>query len=116
MTYLREDRRGKLIEGAAVKITGRYNDLAADIVNTARKTETSLQRIRKGAQRRAGATSDVSDHNVSETDRICMQLFLDIQEYGRNLAGLGVEAAKIPAYGSLWQLVAPQDRQGEIRF
>ncbi|CAI9280512.1 unnamed protein product [Lactuca saligna] len=116
MTYLREDRRGKLIEGAAVKITGRYNDLAADIVNTARKTETSLQRIRLGAQRRAGATSDVSDHNVSETDRICMQLFLDIQEYGRNLAGLGVEAAKIPAYGSLWQLVAPQDRQGEIRF
>lgn len=32
-----------------------------------------------GAQRRAGASSDVLDHNVSETDRICMQLFLDIQ-------------------------------------
>lgn len=115
-TYLTEDTKVKLIQGAAVKITNRYNDLAADIVNTARKTETSLQRIRLGAQRRAGASSDVSDHNVSETDRICMQLFLDIQEYGRNLGSLGVEAAKIPAYGSLWQLVAPQDRQAEIRF
>ncbi|XP_071696603.1 conserved oligomeric Golgi complex subunit 2-like [Rutidosis leptorrhynchoides] len=112
--YLTADTKEKLTQGAAFKITGRYNEFAAGIVNTARKTETSLQRIRMGAQRRAGATSDVSDHNVSETDRICMQLFLDIQEYGRNLAVLGVEAAKIPAYRSLWQLVDPQDKQAEI--
>ncbi|XP_071731750.1 conserved oligomeric Golgi complex subunit 2-like [Rutidosis leptorrhynchoides] len=114
--YLTADTKEKLTQGAALKITGRYNELAAGIVNTARKTETSLQRIRMGAQRRAGATSDVSDHNVSEIDRICMQLFLDIQEYGRNLAVLGVEADKIPAYRSLWQLVAPQDKQAEISF
>ncbi|KAJ0527839.1 putative oligomeric Golgi complex, subunit 2 [Helianthus annuus] len=118
-TYLTEDVKGKLVQGAAFKITGRYHEMAADIVNTARKTETSLQRIRLGAQRRAGASSDVSDvsdHNVSDTEKICMQLFLDIQEYGRNLATLEVEAAKIPAYCSLWQLVAPQNRQAEISF
>lgn len=45
----------------------------------ARKTESSLQKIRLGAQRRAGASSDISDHNISDTDKICMQLFLDIQ-------------------------------------
>lgn len=45
----------------------------------ARKTESSLLKIRQGAQRRAGASSDVSDHNVSDTDKICTQLFLDIQ-------------------------------------
>ncbi|KAK1433909.1 hypothetical protein QVD17_10827 [Tagetes erecta] len=115
-TYLSEDITGKLVQGAAFKITGRYHELAAEIVNTLRKTETSLQRIRKGAQRRAGANSDVSDHNVSDTEKVCMQLFLDIQEYGRNLATLGIEAAKIPEYCSFWQLVAPQDRQAEIRF
>lgn len=43
-------------------------------------------------------------------------IFSNIQEYGRNLATLGVEAAKIPEYCSFWQLVAPQDRQAEIRF
>ncbi|GKD50130.1 conserved oligomeric Golgi complex subunit 2, partial [Tanacetum coccineum] len=100
--YLKEDTKGKLVQG----ITGRYYELAADTVNTARKTGTSLQRIRP----------DTSGHNVTETDINCMQLFLDIQEYGRNLATLGVEAAKIPSYTSLWQLVAPQDRQAEIRF
>lgn len=45
----------------------------------ARKTEFSLQRIRQGAQRRAGASSDISDHNVSDTYKICQQLKLDIQ-------------------------------------
>lgn len=79
---------------------------------------------------------------MSDTDKICMQLFLDIQvclylskvnggelqanydycqafleqEYGRNLSVLGVEAADIPAYRSLWQCVAPPDRQNVISF
>ncbi|XWS30632.1 hypothetical protein CRYUN_Cryun23aG0002200 [Craigia yunnanensis] len=114
--YLTNDARNNLLLGAATDITSRYYDLAADLVSVARKTESSLQRIRQGAQRRAGASSDVSDHNVSDTDKICMQLFLDIQEYGRNLAALGVEAANITAYRSLWQCVAPSDRQNLIKF
>ncbi|KAE8123920.1 hypothetical protein FH972_018837 [Carpinus fangiana] len=114
--YLTTESRNELLLGAATEITGRYYELAADLVSVARKTESSLQRIRQGAQRRAGASSDVSDHNVSDTDKICMQLFLDIQEYGRNLSALGVEAANIPAYRSLWQCVAPPDRQNKITF
>ncbi|WCJ36242.1 Conserved oligomeric Golgi complex subunit 2 [Euphorbia peplus] len=116
ITYLTKETRNKLLLGAATEITGRYYELAAELVSVARKTESSLQRIRQGAQRRAGASSDVSDHSFSDTDKICMQLFLDIQEYGRNLAGLGVDAANIPAYRSLWQCVAPQDRQSIIKF
>lgn len=115
-TYLTNAARNDLLLGAATEITGRYYELAADLVSVARKTESSLQRIRQGAQRRAGASSDVSDHNVSDTDKICMQLFLDIQEYGRNLATLGVDAANITAYRSLWQCVAPADRQSVINF
>ncbi|XP_042495891.1 conserved oligomeric Golgi complex subunit 2 [Macadamia integrifolia] len=115
-TYLTKEARKKLLLGAATEITGRYHELATDLVTVARKTETSLQRIRQGAQRRAGASSDVSDQNVSDTDKICMQLFLDVQEYGRNLAAIGVAAADIPTYRSLWQCVAPLDRQTTIKF
>lgn len=114
--YLSVEIRNELLLGAAERITGRYHELAADLVSVARRTESSLQRIRQGAQRRAGASSDTSDHNVSDTDKICMQLFLDIQEYGRNLAAFGVVAANIPAFCSLWQCVAPPERQGEIAF
>ncbi|KAA8540690.1 hypothetical protein F0562_024391 [Nyssa sinensis] len=114
--YLTREIRNELVQGAAFEITERYHILAADLISVARKTESSLQRIRQGAQRRAGASSDVSDHNVSNTDKICMQLFLDLQEYGRNLSALGIEAANIPAYRSMWQCVAPPDRQNTINF
>lgn len=40
----------------------------------------------------------------------------NIQEYGRNLASLGIDAANIPAYCSLWQCVAPSDQQDRIIF
>ncbi|KAJ9163878.1 hypothetical protein P3X46_023505 [Hevea brasiliensis] len=116
MTYLTKETRNELLLGAATNITGSYYELAAELVSVARKTESSLQRIRQGAQRRGGASSDVSDNSVSDTDKICMQLFLDIQEYGRNLSVLGVEAVNIPAYRSLWQCVAPPDRQSVINL
>ncbi|KAI7986079.1 Conserved oligomeric Golgi complex subunit 2 [Camellia lanceoleosa] len=114
-TYLTRDIRDELLHGAAFEITGHYHELVADLVSLAKKTDSSLLRIRQGAQRRGGASSDVSENNVSNTDKICMQLFLDVQEYGRNLSALGVEAAKIPAYRSLRQCVAPTDSQNTIR-
>lgn len=45
----------------------------------ARNKETILQKFRQKAQKRAGAASGVSDQNVSEMDKMCMQLFLDLQ-------------------------------------
>lgn len=115
-TKLTTETRNALLIAAVTEITGRYYELAADLVSLARKTDSSLQKIRQEVQRRAGASSDVSDHNISDTDKICMQLFLDIQEYGRNLSALGVEAASIPTYRSFWQCVAPSDRQNSISF
>lgn len=96
----------QLLFGAAERITSRYYELAADVVNVvslvgqyllssylnilfshlalnfslkARKTESSLLRLRQGAQRRVGGSSDTADSNISDTDKICRQLFLDIQ-------------------------------------
>ncbi|KAF5187259.1 Conserved oligomeric golgi complex subunit [Thalictrum thalictroides] len=115
-TYLTREARRELLQSVTEEITNRYYELASDTVNLARKTESSLQRIRHNAQRRTGASSDVSDNNVSDTDKICMQLFLDVQEYGRNLSSLGVKADNISAYRLLWQCVAPPDRQNEINM
>ncbi|KAK4374111.1 hypothetical protein RND71_004788 [Anisodus tanguticus] len=115
-TCLTNEMRNELLQGTALEITRRYNDLASELVNMSRRTESSLQKLRLGAQRRAGASSDVSDHNLSDTDKICMQLFLDIQEYARSLKLLGVDAASIPPYQSLWQCVAPAERQNTISF
>jgi hypothetical protein len=85
----------------------------------ARTTESSLQRLRRGArQRGAGAGTETNDNNISDnlSDKICAQLFLDVQEYGRRLAALGIAAADMTAYTSLWQCVAPPDRQNVVEF
>ncbi|KAL9677212.1 hypothetical protein QQ045_005440 [Rhodiola kirilowii] len=115
--YLSKEMKSDLLQRAAVQITDCYYELAEDIVSVARKTETSLMKLRQGAQKRnaagGGTNTDAADSNVS-TDKIRMQLFLDIQEYGRNLSALGVKAAEIPSYISLWKCVAPSDKQDNI--
>lgn len=114
--YLSEDDKTKLRCGSTDKITAIYYDMVSEVVNVARKTESSLQRLRQGAQRRVGASTDSSDNIISDTDKICMQLFLDIQEYARNLRSLGIDARGIESYKALWQCVAPKDKQDTIQF
>lgn len=114
--YLSEDDKTKLRHGSTDKITAIYYDMVSEVVNVARKTESSLQRLRQGAQRRVGASTDASDNIISDTDKICMQLFLDIQEYARNLRTLGIDAREIESYRALWQCVAPKDKQDNIQF
>ncbi|NP_001353755.1 Conserved oligomeric Golgi complex subunit 2-like [Zea mays] len=116
MHYLSEDDKTKLCRGSANKITATYYDLVSEVVTVARKTESSLQRLRQGAQRRVGASTDASDSIISDTDKICMQLFLDIQEYARNLRAIGIDAREIDSYRALWQCVAPKDRHENIQF
>ncbi|KAF8762346.1 hypothetical protein HU200_009525 [Digitaria exilis] len=114
--YLSEDDKTKLCRGSTDKITATYYDLVSEVVTVARKTESSLQRLRQGAQRRVGASADASDNIISDTDKICMQLFLDIQEYARNLRAIGIDAREIDSYRALWQCVAPKDKQENIQF
>ncbi|WVZ61273.1 hypothetical protein U9M48_011175 [Paspalum notatum var. saurae] len=114
--YLSEDDKTKLCRGSTDKITAMYYDLVSEVVTVARKTESSLQRLRQGAQRRVGASTDSSDNIISDTDKICMQLFLDIQEYARNLRAIGIDAREIDSYRALWQCVAPKDKQENIQF
>lgn len=114
--YLKEEARKELLGTVVEKINTRYDEQARDIITTARKTESTLARFRQGAARQRGAGADPSENSVSDTDKICAQLFLDVQEYGRRLSGLGFTVAEIPSYLSLWQSVAPPDKQSEIRL
>ncbi|KAG0568570.1 hypothetical protein KC19_6G029700 [Ceratodon purpureus] len=115
--HVTKEMQAELITSVSEKITAQYDVLARDMVSVARQTEASLQLLRRGARQRGAGGADTSD-NISDnlSDKICAQLFLDVQEYGRRLAALGVAAADIPAYISLWQCVAPQDRQEVVRY
>ncbi|VVA96521.1 unnamed protein product [Arabis nemorensis] len=112
--YLTHETREELLLGTVTEIARRYYELAAELVSGATNKETVLQKFRQNAQKRAGAASGVSDQNVSQKDKMCVQLFLDLQEFGRNISALGLNPADILPYCSLWQCVAPADRQNTI--
>mgnify|MGYP002775380941 FL=1 len=44
-----------------------------------RKTESSLLRLRQGVLKRGSAGTDSGESNISATDKICRQLYLDVQ-------------------------------------
>ncbi|KAG2243465.1 hypothetical protein Bca52824_094685 [Brassica carinata] len=77
--YLNHETREELLLGTLTEITRRYYELAAERLSEAKKTETYLQKSRQNAQKRAGAAPGVANHNISGTEKMCMQLFLDVQ-------------------------------------
>eukprot|EP00271_Cylindrocystis_brebissonii_P011692 TRINITY_DN29604_c0_g1_i1.p1 TRINITY_DN29604_c0_g1~~TRINITY_DN29604_c0_g1_i1.p1 ORF type:complete len:817 (-),score=155.92 TRINITY_DN29604_c0_g1_i1:242-2692(-) len=111
-SQLSESARKELVSRAVERVTARYDEMARELVTMARKTEESLERMR---QKRAprGAVSDTGGGapHISDTDKITAQLFLDVQEYARQVAKFDVQAASIAGYVSLWQCVAPEGRQ-----
>lgn len=80
--------------------------MARDLVSTVKKTESSLKRLkdRRGASGGAGGAGGAGAE-VSDTEKICKQLHLDAQEYARQLAKFGVDAALLPAFQRLWEAV-----------
>ncbi|CAH8381462.1 unnamed protein product [Eruca vesicaria subsp. sativa] len=112
--FLTHEIREELLFDTLTELTRRYYELVAERLSEARKTETFLQKSRENAQKRAGVTTGVADQNVSGTEKMCMQLFLDLQEYGRNISALGLNPEDIEPYCSLWKCVAPTDRLNTI--
>ena len=46
---------------------------------------------------------------MSDSHKIGVQLCLDVQSYAAELAAVGVEAAGLPEYASLQEVVRPQE-------
>lgn len=90
----------------------RYKQLADELIVTVQKTETSLKRLKKGKQGEDTAEASA----MSDCDKICLQLFLDVREYGRLAASQGVGVQQQASYRQLWRAVAPKDQSDSIQF
>eukprot|EP00850_Spirogloea_muscicola_P000815 SM000003S11060 [mRNA] locus=s3:589045:594249:+ [translate_table: standard] len=104
-----EKARAELVATIVDRVTTRYDNLAQELVTTARRTESSLKRLRQGASR-TGMGADTAGAHISDSDKMVAQLFLDVQEYGRQLQHFGVNPQAVASYTTLWQCVAPPDR------
>ncbi|KAI5081012.1 hypothetical protein GOP47_0004195 [Adiantum capillus-veneris] len=114
-SYLSSEERLQFVAGIGERVTSRFHELAKELVTVTKKMESSLLRFRQGVQRVGTAGADSGESNISDTDKICKQLYLDVQEYGRRLRSIGVKAEELPVYIMLWQCVAPEaEKQGPI--
>lgn len=83
---LREPTELVRVQGIVSDIAQRFCKMSAELLETLRKTESSLKRIRQSRATEASAAGGPSD-----IDKISMQLFLDVQvlsvTYTRGLLG-----------------------------
>lgn len=63
--------------------------------------EESLKRLKKAK----GASASRGDFGISDDDKIRLQLYLDVVEFGKLIGALSVDKDDINAYVRLYQLV-----------
>ncbi|PRW51049.1 conserved oligomeric Golgi complex subunit 2 [Chlorella sorokiniana] len=107
---LSAEARQQLAAAVVVGVSSRYLHLADDTLSTVRKTESSLKRLKARQQGGEGGAATDTDKMIE------LQLFLDVQEFGRQAKQASVDASSLDSYRQLWRLVAPQEQAETISF
>lgn len=97
-------------------VNTRYGSLAAELLTTVKKTESSLKRLKKTRPGEAAGPDSAgvaAAAGMSDSDKICLQLFLDVQEHGRHISKFGLDPEELASYRQLLATVTPADRQTE---
>jgi hypothetical protein len=98
--------RGALAAAVFDSVNARYQQLAEELLSSVRKTESSLRRLKKGRGPEAGA-ADGAAAEMSDSEKICLQLYLDAQEHGRQAARFGLDPSAAASFQALLAVVTP---------
>lgn len=101
-----------LARGVIDDVNGRYTALAEELLTSVKKTESSLKRLKKSRTGEAAAPGDAAAA-MSDSDKIGLQLFLDVQEHGRQIARFGLVVEELDSFRQLLATVTPADKQSE---
>jgi hypothetical protein len=116
-------RLQRLLVGHVVDdVNARYAALADELLSAVKKTESSLKRLKKsrpGEQAAIDAAAGAGGAGaapapgavMSDSDKICLQLYLDVQEHGRQIARFGLVPEELESYRQLLAAVTPADKQ-----
>jgi hypothetical protein len=80
-----------------------YLHLATGMLDTVRNNEAAIRKY--GAKKAAGAADAPS--TATDSDKVGVQLFLDVQAFGDQLRAVGVDASLLAEYGLLADAVRP---------
>lgn len=90
--------------------TAKYYDMATDLLNSNRKSEETLRRLNIG---RGGGASGQRTDSGSMTDKVSMQLYLDVAKFKDDIDALGVSLENVPSMARLWECVKRDDSRDQ---
>ncbi|CAI5490910.1 unnamed protein product [Closterium sp. Naga37s-1] len=99
-----EEMRAVVVGQVVERVTQKFDELAKEVVATARRTESSLKLLQQRSMKRPPGAADAGGASgMSDTDKIIGQLFLDVQEYGRIIRTFGLEPTTVAPFASFWK-------------
>ncbi|KAH0519885.1 Conserved oligomeric Golgi complex subunit 2 [Microtus ochrogaster] len=92
------------VQEALSESTHRYFETVSDVLNSVKKMEESLKRLKQA--RRTPATNPVSSSGgMSDDDKIRLQLALDVEFLGEQIQKMGLQTNDIKSFPALVELV-----------
>ncbi|XP_066467511.1 conserved oligomeric Golgi complex subunit 2 isoform X2 [Tiliqua scincoides] len=91
-------------EGALCKSTQKYYETISDILNSVKKMEESLKRL-KQARKTVTANSASPNVGMSDDNKIRLQLALDVEYFGVQMQKMGLQLSNIKSFSALSELV-----------
>ncbi|XP_054104219.1 conserved oligomeric Golgi complex subunit 2 isoform X1 [Callithrix jacchus] len=93
------------LEGALSESTHKYYETVSDVLNSVKKMEESLKRL-KQARKTTPANPVGPSGGMSDDDKIRLQLALDVEYLGEQIQKLGLQTSDIKSFPALTGLVA----------
>ncbi|KAA6427855.1 MAG: conserved oligomeric Golgi complex subunit 2-like [Trebouxia sp. A1-2] len=105
---LQPSAQQEVAEGVAATVSQQYASMVSELLDMLQKTEQSLARVRRNKPADSAAAGDGSE--LSNIQKISLQLFLDVKEFGVQLQKHNVQPSSLTEYQDLWSIVAPEDK------
>ncbi|ETO78126.1 hypothetical protein F444_06786 [Phytophthora nicotianae P1976] len=82
-------KKQQLLQAIVEEVCDVYSSLSSELLRSALELEESLKS--RKLQRHSGSSSTLANNTVSDTEKMRMQLLLDLQEIQREVAALGLD-------------------------
>ncbi|XP_060048011.1 conserved oligomeric Golgi complex subunit 2 isoform X2 [Erinaceus europaeus] len=99
------------LEGALSESTHRYYETVSDVLNSVKKMEESLKRLKQARKNTSANTVGSSGSGMSDDDKIRLQLALDVEYLGAQIQKMGLQTKDIRSFPALRELVVAARNQ-----
>ncbi|XP_057592177.1 conserved oligomeric Golgi complex subunit 2 isoform X2 [Hippopotamus amphibius kiboko] len=94
------------VAGALSESTHKYYETVSDVLNSVRKMEESLKRLKQARRTASANPAGPGGGGMSDDDKIRLQLALDVAHLGEQIEKMGLQTKDIRSFPALAELVA----------